>query len=61
MMKRSGRAHDSCGVGGTAQGELTIDCPVCPRPGINLPNGWDAVDIAKASVDLLPFCRQAAD
>ena len=48
MMKRSGRAHDPQGVEGTAPGELTISCPTCPRPGVNLPEGWDAVDALKA-------------
>ena len=48
MMKRSGRAHDLEGVEGTAPGELTISCPTCPRPGVNLPEGWDVVDALKA-------------
>ncbi|KAJ7075019.1 hypothetical protein B0H15DRAFT_792382 [Mycena belliarum] len=29
------------GVAATGQGELAIDCPACPRPGVNLPEGWE--------------------
>ncbi|KAJ7219352.1 hypothetical protein GGX14DRAFT_356364 [Mycena pura] len=37
----SGRGHDPTGVFGTASGELAIRCPACPRPGVNLPDGWE--------------------
>ena len=47
MMKRAGRSHDPSGVDGTASGELAIACPACPRPGVNLPENWDARDIEK--------------
>ncbi|KAF7331416.1 CxC2 domain-containing protein [Mycena kentingensis (nom. inval.)] len=40
MLKRGGRGHDRQGVLGTALGELAIRCPVCPRPDVNLPEGW---------------------
>jgi Lon protease-like protein len=40
MLKRAGRGHDSSGISGTQQGELTIPCRACPQPGINLPLGW---------------------
>jgi len=46
-MKRSGRAHDDEGVKGTAAGMLAVSCPACPRPGVNLPEGWNAAGIAK--------------
>ncbi|KAJ7444965.1 hypothetical protein B0H11DRAFT_2249680 [Mycena galericulata] len=36
-----GRGHDPAGVMGTKPGELAIECPACPRPGINLPEGWE--------------------
>ncbi|KAJ7858428.1 hypothetical protein B0H13DRAFT_1640476 [Mycena leptocephala] len=43
MLKRGGRslAYDSSGAEGTRSGELAIECPACPRPGINLPEGWE--------------------
>ncbi|KAF7331292.1 CxC2 domain-containing protein [Mycena kentingensis (nom. inval.)] len=41
LLKRGGRGHDRDGVLGTAAGELALRCPVCPRPGVNLPEGWD--------------------
>ncbi|KAF7292546.1 CxC2 domain-containing protein [Mycena kentingensis (nom. inval.)] len=40
-LKRGGRGHDVGGVLGTAVGQLAIRCPACPRPGINLPVGWE--------------------
>ena len=39
-LKRGGRGHHSEGAAGTADRELAIICPSCPRPGINLPLGW---------------------
>ncbi|KAJ7116750.1 hypothetical protein C8R46DRAFT_1051327 [Mycena filopes] len=41
MLKRAGRGHDPSGVWGTASGELALDCPVCPNPKVNLPEGWE--------------------
>ncbi|KAJ7029081.1 hypothetical protein C8F04DRAFT_1188013 [Mycena alexandri] len=41
MLKRAGRGHDPSGVNGTAPGALAMDCPACPRPGVNLPEGWE--------------------
>jgi hypothetical protein len=41
MLKRAGRGHDLSGVWGTHPGELAVDCPVCPNPKINLPEGWE--------------------
>ncbi|KAI0038056.1 hypothetical protein FA95DRAFT_1506105, partial [Auriscalpium vulgare] len=41
--KRSGRAHDPDGIRATTPGQLVVDCPLCPRPGRNLPEGWDAL------------------
>lgn len=43
MMKRGGRGHDPKGIGGTAQGELAVKCPTCPRPLVNLPEGFRSV------------------
>ncbi|KAE9395621.1 hypothetical protein BT96DRAFT_958466 [Gymnopus androsaceus JB14] len=41
LLKRCGRGHDPSGVAGTADGELVVQCPSCPHPGINLPKGWE--------------------
>lgn len=43
MLKRGGRGHDPRGAEGTKSGELVVECPACPRPGINLPEGWQNV------------------
>ncbi|KAF8183500.1 hypothetical protein K438DRAFT_1907965 [Mycena galopus ATCC 62051] len=40
MLKRAGRGHAKDGVMGTKKGELVVKCPACPRPGENLPEGW---------------------
>ena len=40
LLKRCGRGHDPSGVAGTQEGDLTIPCPSCPHPGINLPENW---------------------
>ncbi|KAF7292129.1 CxC2 domain-containing protein [Mycena indigotica] len=41
LLKRMGRGHDAYGVMGTGPGELALKCPACPRPGVNLPEGWE--------------------
>jgi len=41
LLKQGGRAHDPDGVKVTQSGELAVLCPSCPRPGINLPKGWE--------------------
>nr|GAT52430.1 predicted protein [Mycena chlorophos] len=41
LLKRGGRAYDRYGVLGTGPGELALRCPACPRPGVNLPEGWE--------------------
>ncbi|KAJ6463065.1 hypothetical protein C8R47DRAFT_1180402 [Mycena vitilis] len=40
MHKRAGRFHAESGVNGTKPGELTIVCPACPHPGVNLRADW---------------------
>ncbi|KAI0039152.1 hypothetical protein FA95DRAFT_1504561, partial [Auriscalpium vulgare] len=40
MGKRGGRGHDPAGMAATEVGELVVDCPACPQPGRNLPDGW---------------------
>ncbi|KAI0055066.1 hypothetical protein BV25DRAFT_1873220 [Artomyces pyxidatus] len=41
MAKRGGRAHDPKGINATDLGELVIECPACPHPGRNMPEGWE--------------------
>ncbi|EEB86936.1 hypothetical protein MPER_15936, partial [Moniliophthora perniciosa FA553] len=50
MVIWSGAAHDPDGVEGLPddadnqrlkEGRLVVRCPSCPRPGINLPDGWE--------------------
>ena len=41
MLKRAGRGQDPTGAVSTAEGELAVECPACPHPGRNLPEGWD--------------------
>ncbi|KAF7306182.1 CxC2 domain-containing protein [Mycena chlorophos] len=43
LLKRAGRGHEPGGVDGTGIGELAVRCPACPRPDVNLPNGWQNV------------------
>ncbi|KAJ6524090.1 hypothetical protein DFH09DRAFT_1250860 [Mycena vulgaris] len=43
MVKRGGRGHAEDGVEGTKPGELAMLCPCCPRPGRNIPDGWENV------------------
>ena len=47
MMKRFARPYDTAGVEGAQEGELVVTCPVCPRPGVNLPDDWDAESNSK--------------
>ncbi|KAJ7071702.1 hypothetical protein B0H15DRAFT_925776 [Mycena belliarum] len=43
LLMRGGRAtaYSPSGAEGTKQGELAVECPACPRPGVNLPEGWE--------------------
>ncbi|KAJ7758846.1 hypothetical protein DFH07DRAFT_867964 [Mycena maculata] len=43
MLKRGGRApdYDATGTAGTKMGALAIQCPSCPRPGVNLQEDWE--------------------
>ncbi|KAJ7846652.1 hypothetical protein B0H13DRAFT_1646562, partial [Mycena leptocephala] len=55
LLKRGARAmaYDSSGAQGTKPGELAIECPACPRPGINLPEGWEDTPPAKQHLYML--------
>ncbi|KAJ7030498.1 hypothetical protein C8F04DRAFT_1263797 [Mycena alexandri] len=50
-MKRAARGHDDSGVAGTGQGELALDCRMCPQPEKNLPEGWDKIEWDKMEED----------
>lgn len=50
MCKRGGRGHEEGGVTATGQGELAVECPACPQPGKNLPEGWENIIPALAYV-----------
>jgi len=54
MLKWGGRGHDDSGASGTKPGELAVLCPSCPRPGINLPEGWKEAPEGMKYVALLP-------
>ena len=41
MLKRAGRGHDPAGVAATEPGDCAVECPACPHPGRNLPEGWE--------------------
>jgi hypothetical protein len=41
MLKRGGRGQDPAGAAGTSEGELAVECPACPHPDRNLPDGWE--------------------
>jgi len=43
LLKRGGRAHDPAGVEAMKNGELARQCPSCPHPNKNLPDGWEDV------------------
>lgn len=40
MLKCAGRGHDPDGVKATQMGECAVECPACPHPKKNLPDGW---------------------
>ena len=42
LMKRAGRGNISGGLASTKTGDLCVECPACPIPGVNLPDGWES-------------------
>lgn len=42
LLKRGGRGLCENGVASTDNGELAIQCPSCPRPGININDNWES-------------------
>ena len=47
-IKRGMAGHTSVNVGGLGDGALAIECPACPHPGRNLPQGWESAAEDKA-------------
>jgi hypothetical protein len=41
MLKWAGRGHDISGVDATQPGDCAVECPACPHPNQNLPEGWE--------------------
>jgi hypothetical protein len=46
MLKRFARAYYQNGIAETKEGDLAVNCPACPRPGINMPK-WENIPRAK--------------
>ncbi|KIY60951.1 hypothetical protein CYLTODRAFT_384870, partial [Cylindrobasidium torrendii FP15055 ss-10] len=40
LLCRGGRGCVENGIATTKGGELAIECPACPREGVNIPNNW---------------------
>lgn len=40
-LERAGRGHDPTGPKGTKPGELSVTCPACPNPDVNLSENWE--------------------
>ncbi|KAG6848619.1 hypothetical protein H0H93_015447 [Arthromyces matolae] len=48
MLKRAARGHEINGIETTTPGSCAVECPACPQPDKNMPNGWqDAPDDKK--------------
>lgn len=45
LMKRAGRGNIDGGLCLTGAGDLALNCPACPMPGVNLPKNWEEVDV----------------
>ena len=43
LVKRAGRGSYQDGIATTPPGALAIQCPACPRPGVNLPDNWSSL------------------
>ena len=46
MLKQAGHGQDLAGAKGTAEGELAVECPACPHPGRNLPEGLESAGLS---------------
>ncbi|KAL0569488.1 hypothetical protein V5O48_012485 [Marasmius crinis-equi] len=56
MLKRGGKGHEPNGIANTKEGDLAILCPSCPRPGVNLPEGWKQASNEKRFLYALYLC-----
>src|ERR1700753_4429171 len=54
--KRGGGGHVADGLASITDGSLALECPACPHPGRNLPQGWDQVLEDKRYVCSSPPC-----
>ncbi|PPQ76759.1 hypothetical protein CVT24_012280 [Panaeolus cyanescens] len=59
MLKRAGRCHDPEGVEATKPGQLCVQCPSCPYPGINLPADWTSISDDKRFLYRAFMCMDA--
>ncbi|TFK80817.1 hypothetical protein K466DRAFT_503224 [Polyporus arcularius HHB13444] len=59
LAKRAGRGHDCTGIGGTPQGGLAVECRACPKPGVNLPPGWEDAAVEDAWLYQLMISQDA--
>ncbi|KAG2114604.1 uncharacterized protein F5147DRAFT_743818 [Suillus discolor] len=41
QLQHAGRGNDPNGIHATTAGELAVQCPACPHPGKNIPQGWE--------------------
>ncbi|KAJ8489442.1 hypothetical protein ONZ45_g13579 [Pleurotus djamor] len=41
LLLRGGVGQNPLGITSVTPGDLAVDCPACPHPDINLPDGWD--------------------
>jgi len=41
QIKRGGGGHFAAGLAAVPDGMFAVECPACPHPGRNLPEGWD--------------------
>ena len=55
MLKCGGRSYDTAGIDDTSPGELTVACPACPVPSVNLPPNWKSVGKDSEYVDMCQF------
>ena len=61
-IKRGAAGHTSVAIDGLGDGALAVECPACPHPGRNLPQGWENATEDKAYVlSLCYFCMVNPD
>ena len=60
-LKRSAAGHSSVAIDSLADGVLAIECPACPHPGRNLPQGWENAADDKAYEHFYPHTTSPND